>query len=76
MKTIEQYEDEFSRTQNNCICKKCGSHFIFKPDETWWIEQGMYSEKVAECTQCGCINVIKYTDGFNQNPNYDYRYFF
>lgn len=75
MKTIEQYEDEFSRTQNNCTCKKCNLSFIFKPEEAWWIEQCMYSEKVAKCPDCGCINVVKYQDGFNQNPNFDRRYY-
>lgn len=67
-------EEEFSRT-NNCTCKKCHESFVFKPDECHWIEQGMYSEKVTKCPICGCINVVKYQDGFNQNPNFDRRYF-
>lgn len=61
--------------KNNCTCKKCRTNFIFKPDECLWIEQGMYSEKVTKCQECGCINVVKYVDGFNQNPNWDKRYF-
>ena len=75
MKTIEQLAEEFSRTQNNCLCKKCHESFMFKPDDAHWIEQGMYSEKVVKCPECGCINVVKYQDGFNQNPNFDRRYF-
>lgn len=61
--------------KNNCTCKKCKSNFVFKPDETRWIEQGMYSEKVVKCPDCGCVNVVKYVDGFNQNPNWNSRYF-
>ena len=58
-----------------CTCKKCKQSFRFKPDETYWIEQGMYSEKVIKCSNCGCINVLKYVDGFNQNPKLDNRYY-
>ena len=61
--------------KNNCTCKKCHTNFIFKPDECSWFEQGMYSEKVTKCPECGCINVVKYVDGFNQNPNWNKRYF-
>ena len=75
MKTIEQYEAAFVRSQNNCMCKKCGSFFIFKSDEARWIERGMYSEKIVKCPECECVNVVKYQDGFNQNPNFDRRYY-
>ena len=77
MKTIEQYEDDYfeSKNQNNCTCKRCHEPFVFKPDDIWWIEHGVYSEKVTKCPHCGCINVIKYVNGFNQNPNLDDRYF-
>lgn len=71
MKTIDINES----SKNNCTCKKCKESFIFKPDEAYWIEQGMYSEKVVKCINCNCINVVKHVDGLNQNPNYDKRYF-
>ena len=61
--------------KSNCLCKKCDTNFIFKADEAWWIEQGTYSEKVTKCPECGCVNVIKYIDGFNQNPNWNSRYY-
>ena len=61
--------------KNNCTCKKCKSNFVFKADETYWVEQGMYSEKVVKCLECNCINVVRYADGFNQNPNWNKRYF-
>lgn len=61
--------------KNNHTCKKCGLNFVFKSDECRWVEHGMYSEKIVNCPKCGCINVIKYVDGFNQNPNLDKRYF-
>lgn len=61
--------------KNNCTCKKCKSNFVFMPDETYWVEQGMYSEKVVKCTHCECVNVVKYVDGFNQNPNWYGKYF-
>lgn len=73
MKNIEDYEDEIK--QDICTCKKCNSTFKYEPDDIFWIEQGMYSEKVIKCPECGCINVIKYVDGFNQNPNFNRRYF-
>ena len=56
-------------------CKKCHEFFIYESDDIRWIENGMYSEKVVKCPHCGCINVIKYKDGFNQNPNLNRRYF-
>lgn len=70
---IEDYDAR--SIQNNCTCKKCDSYFVFKPDETFWIEHSTYSEKVTKCPDCGCINVIRYQDGFNQNPNFDNRYY-
>ena len=76
MKTIKMYEDEFSDVKNYCACKKCHESFVFRPDEAHWVEQGMYSEKVTKCPYCGCINVVRYQDGFNQNPNLDSRYFY
>ena len=77
MKTIEDYELDYfdKQSNNNCECKKCHESFIFKPDEAYWIERGTYSEKVTKCPHCGCINAVKYIDGFNQNPNLDQRYF-
>ena len=78
MKTIEQYEDEFSRTQNSCICKKCNSSFLFKPDETWWDENGFsYSTKLVKCTECGCINVIKHIEDYGfSKMNTDVRLYY
>ena len=61
--------------KHNCTCKKCNSNFVFKSDETRWIEHGTYSEKVVDCPECKCVNVVRYADGFNQNPNWDKRYF-
>ena len=69
MKTIDD------DSKNYCKCKKCHDYYIFKHDEAKWIEHGTYSEKIATCPYCGCINVVKYQDGFNQNPNLDSRYF-
>lgn len=61
---------------NHCKCKKCSTDFYFVPDEdTWWNEEGTYSEKLVKCTNCDCINVVQYVDGYNQNPNLDERYF-
>lgn len=56
-------------------CKKCHESFVYESDDIRWIENGMYSEKVVKCKHCGCINVIKYQDGFNQNPNFNTKYF-
>ena len=75
MKTIEDYESDFVKHQNNCTCIKCKESFVFKPGEAFWIERAMYSEKVVKCPYCGCVNVVKYIDGFNQNTNCDRRYF-
>lgn len=68
---MNNYDDESAHTA--CKCKKCSLYF--QPEKIWWVEQGMYSEKVTKCPHCECINVIKYQDGFNQNPNWDDRYF-
>lgn len=78
MKTIEQYEDEFSRSQNNCTCKKCGSSFIFKPDEVWWDEQGYgYSTKLVRCSKCNCVNVVNHIEDYGFNKiNVDRRIYF
>ena len=62
-------------TASRYQCKKCHDYFNFKPDEVRWIEFGSYSEKTITCPHCGCVNVIKYVDGFNQNPNFDERYY-
>ena len=79
MKTIKQNEDE-SRTQGYCDCKKCKESFIFEPDECWWDEHGFgYSTKLVKCKHCGCINVVKYIEDYgfsmmNTDPRlYDYR---
>ena len=61
--------------QNYCYCKKCDESYVFMPDEVEWFEHGTYSEKTTKCPWCGCVNVVKYVDGFNQNPNLDKRYF-
>lgn len=64
-----------SNDANYCRCRKCQEYFVFLPDETRWLEFDTYSEKITNCPYCGCINTIKYQDGFNQNPNLDERYF-
>lgn len=74
MKSKGQHKVQIS-IHKHCTCKKCDSLFQLMPDNVWWVEQGMYSEKVTKCPECGCINVVKYQDGFNQNPNLDERYF-
>ena len=78
MKTIEQYEEEFSRTQNSCKCAKCGSHFIFKPDEVFWDDHGYgYSTKLCKCKECGCINVVKHVEDYGfSKMNTDRRLYF
>ena len=78
MKTIEQYEDEFSRTQRNCVCKKCGSSFMFKPDDVFWDEKGFsYSTKLVKCKHCDCINVLKYVEDYGLSKlNTDVRLYF
>ena len=78
MKTIEQYEEEFSRTQNNCTCEKCGSSFIFTPDEVFWDEKGFgYSTKLTRCKHCDCINIIKHVEDYGfSKTNTDRRLYF
>ena len=66
-------EYDYENTHVICQCKKCS--LIFKPDDIWWAEHGTYSEKITKCPKCVCINVLKYQDGFNQNPNFDNRYY-
>lgn len=56
-------------------CCKCGKSFSYMPENARWMEYGTYSQKVVDCPHCGCVNVVKYQDGFNQNPNLDERYF-
>ena len=68
-------EIEKHNQNKNCVCKRCSTEFVFKKNEVFWKEQGVYSEKLVKCTNCGCINVLKYVNGFNQNPNLDKRYF-
>ncbi len=68
-------KDEEYTVKNYHRCRKCNEYFNFKPEEIKWIERGTYSEKIATCKYCGCINVVKYQDGFNQNPNLDKRYY-
>lgn len=69
-------QDEIPEDQkHNCTCKKCKSNFVFKSDECRWVEWGMYSEKITNCPNCGCFSVVKYVDGFNQNPNTNSRYY-
>lgn len=61
--------------KSNCRCVKCKANFVFKADECKFYEFGTYSDKTIVCPECGCINSVKYIDGFNQNPNWDKRYF-
>ena len=68
-------KEDYITTKNYCRCRKCQEFFSFKSDEARWIERSMYSEKIATCSHCGCVNVVKYQDGFNQNPNWDKRYY-
>ena len=49
MKTIEDYELDYfeEQSKNNCKCPKCGTSYVFKPDEAWWDENGYgYSTKL------------------------------
>lgn len=75
MKNVEDYDEDFSRGQNNCVCAKCGSHFIFKPDEVYWDEHGYgYSTKLVNCKKCGCINVVEHIEDYGfSNMNLDQR---
>ena len=78
MKTVEQYEDELSRTQNSCTCRSCGSSFIYKPDNIFWDENGYgYSTKLVKCSECGCINVLKHIEDYGfSKMNTDERLYF
>lgn len=65
MKTIEEYESNFVKSQNNCMCPKCGTSYIFMPDEAWYDESGYgYSTKLTHCKNCGSINVVKHTEDY------------
>lgn len=61
--------------QNTMVCNKCGTEFIFLPEETWWHEQGTYSEKLVRCTCCESINPVKYTDASGLYLNDDRKYY-
>lgn len=76
MKTIE--DDGFSKNQNNCTCKKCGSSFVFKPDECFWDENGCgYSTKLVHCVECGCVNVVEYIEDYGfSKTNTDRRLYY
>lgn len=65
------------KEQNNCSCKKCHIDFVFKPEETFWDENGYgYSTKLVRCTSCGCINVVKHVEDYGFSKlNTDRRYF-
>ena len=77
MKTIEQYEEEFVRRQNQSTCKKCNSSFIFKSDECWWDDHGYsYSTKLTRCPHCNSIVVVKNVEDYGFSKlNSDKRYF-
>ena len=61
--------------QNNKRCSKCKEHFVYKPEETKWIEYGTYSSKIVSCPFCGCINVIKNVESKGLYVNDDKRYY-
>lgn len=73
----EVVDEISSKEQNNCLCKKCHTNFVFKPDETWWDEKGYgYSTKLVKCKSCGCINVVKHVEDYGFSKlNIDKRYF-
>lgn len=78
MKTIEEYEEQFVRTQNNYVCKKCNESFIYKPEDIWWDDKGFgYSTKLIRCSKCGCINVVEHVEDYGFNKlNTDRRLYF
>lgn len=58
-------EDNESRTQYYCECKKCKESFIYESDDIFWDEHGFgYSTKLVKCKHCGCINVIKHVEDY------------
>ena len=65
--------DEFN--QNTITCRKCNHEFVFLPSETWWNEQGTYSEKLVKCTCCESINSVRYVDAIGLRLNYDKKYY-
>lgn len=80
MKTVEDYEAYYleKKKKYSCTCKKCQTDFMFKPDECWFDEHGYgYSTKLTTCKNCGCINVVKYTEDYGfSKMNYDSRLYF
>lgn len=61
---------------NNCTCKKCGTSFVFMPDEIKWYDFGTYSVKTVKCSDCGCVNELKYEDAAGLYTNNDRRLYF
>ena len=64
-----------SKKKSSCVCKKCSTEFVFKPDECKFYEFGTYSDKTVECPECGCINSVRQYNAFGQDVNNDKRYF-
>lgn len=60
----------------NKKCKKCESDFSYTSDDVFWDEKGTwYSTKLVKCTECGCINVVKYYDDYGFDVNNDSRFY-
>ena len=57
-------------------CKKCKKIFSYTPEDTWWDEHGYgYSTKLCRCTECGCVNIINYSDHVGFDVNRDLRFY-
>lgn len=60
-------------SNNNKTCIKCGIDFVYFPDETWWDYRGFTNTKLTTCSNCGCIQAIKYEKPHDVNN--DIRYY-
>lgn len=58
---------------NNTTCIKCGSDFVYFPDETWWDHSNFTNVKLVKCSFCGCTQSVKYEEPHNVNN--DIRYY-
>lgn len=75
-KVSKEHKNEIIEDKQ-CVkkCKKCKAIFQYMPEDTQWINHASYSAKVVTCTECGCVNVIKYTDASGLYVNIDGRYY-
>jgi hypothetical protein len=56
-------------------CRKCNSKFTYTSEDTWWDYSVFTNTKLVKCPDCGCVQAVKYEEGFGLDVNSDSRFY-